>query len=103
MKLFRGEIEGGLCVRRVEAFIADSEQRYFVLDGKPFSAVGDPVPDAVKQAAHRIPSRFFSVDVIRRQDGALRIVEVGDGQVSDLVGWTAPAFAAIWAATQPAL
>jgi hypothetical protein len=99
MEQFRGEIEGGLCIRRVEPFIADSERRYFVLDGKAFSATDEPVPvpDLVNQIAGRIPSRFFSVDVIRREDGALRIVEIGDGQVSDLVGWSAPAFAAMWA------
>jgi hypothetical protein len=98
MEKFRGEIEGGLCVRRVEPFVADSERRYFVLDGKAFSASGDPVPELVERVAPRIPSRFFSVDVIRRVDGVMRVVEVGDGQVSDLVGWSAKAFAAMWAA-----
>jgi hypothetical protein len=43
-----------------------------------------------------LPSKFFSVDVARRADGRLRVVEVGDGQVSDLVGWSAEAFAAMW-------
>ncbi len=31
-----------------------------------------------------------------RKDGALRIVEVGDGQVSDLVGWNVEQFVALW-------
>jgi hypothetical protein len=97
MQQFRGEIEGGLCVRRVEPFVADSERRYFVLDGKAFSANGDPVPPLVETVAPRIPSRFFSVDVICRTDGVMRIVEIGDGQVSDLVGWSAGAFVGIWA------
>jgi hypothetical protein len=98
MQQFRGEIEGGLCVRRVEPFALDSERRYFVLDGKAYSSIGDAVPDLVEAVARRIPSRFFSVDVIRRVDGTMRVVEVGDGQVSDLVGWSASAFAAIWMA-----
>ena len=98
MREFRGEIEGGLCVRRVEPFIPETERRYFVLDGKPFSATGEPVPDLVEVVARRIPARFFSVDVVRRADGAMRVVEVGDGQVSDIVGWTAAAFAGMWAA-----
>lgn len=98
MKQFRGEIEGGLCVRRVEPFIADSERRYFVLDGKAFAAKGDSVPGVVERVAARIPSPFFSVDVICREDGELRIVEVGDGQVSDIVGWSATEFAGIWPA-----
>ncbi|QOV88591.1 ATP-grasp domain-containing protein [Humisphaera borealis] len=98
MERFRGMIEGGLCVRRVESFIAESERRYFVLNGRPFSPDGQPAPDLIHQVASRISSPYFSVDVIRRDDGVLRVVEVGDGQVSDLVGWTASAFAAIWAA-----
>lgn len=97
---FRGEIEGGLCVRRVEPFITESEQRYFVLDGKAFSADRRAAPDLVEQAASRIPSPFFSVDVVRRVDGVLRVVEVGDGQVSDLVGWSAASFVAMWASAR---
>ena len=101
MRRFRGEIEGGLCVRRVEAFITESERRYFVLGRRGFSSDGQPAPELVRQVASRIPSPFFSVDVVRRADGALRVVEVGDGQVSDLVGWSASAFVAMWGAVWP--
>ena len=31
MREYRGEIEGGICVRQVEDFLPESEQRYFVL------------------------------------------------------------------------
>jgi hypothetical protein len=103
MERFRGEIEGGLCVRRVEPFMTESERRYFVLDQQAFGSDGEPVPDVVRQVASRIPSPFFSVDVIRRDDGVLRVVEVGDGQVSDLVGWSAAAFVAMWTAVRPAV
>lgn len=96
MRHFRGEIEGGLCVRRVESFIADSECRYFVLGGRPFSPDGGMVPEPVERIASRIPSPFFSVDVVSRADGEMRIVEIGDGQVSDLVGWTAEQFVEMW-------
>jgi hypothetical protein len=97
MREYRGEIEGGICVRRVEDFIPESEQRYFVLHGEGYAApAGAVVPDIVGKCAERVPSRFFSVDVARRRDGALRVVEIGDGQVSDLVGWSAVAFAAMW-------
>ncbi|WP_445304954.1 MULTISPECIES: ATP-grasp domain-containing protein [unclassified Microcoleus] len=41
-------------------------------------------------------SKFFSVDAVERQDGVKRIVEIGDGQVSDLVGWSAGRFAQLW-------
>ena len=103
MRQFRGDIEGGLCVRRVEPFVTISERRYFVLDGQASSPDGQRVPDLVLRVASRIPSPFFSVDVIRRDDGVLRVVEVGDGQVSDLVGWSASAFVAMWTAVRPAV
>jgi ATP-grasp domain, R2K clade family 3 len=97
MREYRGEIEGGICVRRVEEFIPESEQRYFVLHRDAYAATeNEPVPDIVRQCAERVPSKFFSVDIVRRRDDILRIVEIGDGQVSDLVGWSAPAFASMW-------
>lgn len=96
MKSFRGEIEGGFCVRKVEALDPDSEVRHFVLNGKAFSPKGGQCPEIVNTAANRIPSPYFSIDVIRRNDGELRIVEIGDGQVSDLVGWSIENFVAMW-------
>lgn len=38
------------------------------------------------------------VDVALREDGVERIVEIGDGQVSDLVGWSPERFAEMWRA-----
>jgi hypothetical protein len=97
MREYRGQIEGGICVRRVEEFEPQSETRYFVLRGVGYAASdADPVPEVVRWCAERVPSPFFSVDVVRRRDGQLRVVEVGDGQVSDLVGWSPKAFARIW-------
>ncbi len=95
MLKFRGEIEGGICVRRFENFRAESEVRYFVLNGVAH-AIGDAVPEIVRECARRIPSPFFSVDVAIREDGVERVVEIGDGQVSDLVGWTVDAFSSLW-------
>lgn len=94
MKRFRGSIEGGFCIRRVEAFLPETERRFFVLNGKPHAA-SCAMPSIVVECAKRLPARFYSVDVVQRDDGQLRIVEIGDGQVSDLVGWTPEAFAAI--------
>lgn len=97
MKEYRGEIEGGVCVRRVEDFVPESETRYFVLHGLAHAATeGTPIPTVVHQCAERVPSPFFSVDVAQRGDGAARVVEIGDGQVTDIVGWSAAAFAAMW-------
>jgi glutathione synthase/RimK-type ligase-like ATP-grasp enzyme len=64
------------------------------LNGTPHAASGS-VPDVVKECARRLKQRFYSIDVIERADGELRVVEVGDGQVSDLAGWEAKAFAGI--------
>lgn len=97
MEHYRGEIEGGICVRRMESFVPDSERRYFVIHGTPFaSRHEETIPDVVQHAAERIASPFFSVDVALRADGMLRIVEIGDGQVSDPLGWTTSRFAEIW-------
>ncbi|MBD2504615.1 ATP-grasp domain-containing protein [Anabaena azotica] len=97
MQKFRGTIEGGICVRRIEDFVRETEKRYFVLSGKPFAASPDEeIPEIVFECAKRIESQFFSVDVVERSDGIKRIVEIGDGQVSDIVGWTAERFTQIW-------
>jgi hypothetical protein len=97
MREYRGLIEGGLCVRRVEALDTTSEVRYFVRAGVPFAPSDEvPIPECVRSAAQVVPSPFYSVDVALRSDGVLRVVEIGDGQVSGLVGWTPPAFARIW-------
>jgi hypothetical protein len=97
MQKFRGTIEGGICVRRIEDFVLETERRYFVLSGKPFAALPDEeIPEIVFECAKRIESQFFSVDVIERRDGTKRIVEIGDGQVSDIIGWTAERFAQLW-------
>jgi hypothetical protein len=95
MEKFRGTIEGGVCVRRFEAFVPGTERRYFVVGGVGYAPASD-VPELVGEVARRIHSPFFAVDIAEREDGELRVVEVGDGQVSDLVGWEARRFAEIW-------
>jgi ATP-grasp domain, R2K clade family 3 len=91
MKKYRGQIEGGVCVRRLEPFLPETEQRYFVFQGRACSSSGD-IPDVVQEAVERCSSPFFSVDIIQRSDGVLRIVELGDGQVSDRKQWTCQQF-----------
>jgi ATP-grasp domain, R2K clade family 3 len=100
MEKYRGFIEGGLCIRRVEDFIAGSERRYFVLNRTPYAVEsGAVIPESVAYCAEAIASPFFSVDVVLRAEGAERIVEIGDGQVSDLVGWSVERFVDIWRET----
>ena len=48
MQRFRDVIEGGVCVRRFEQFVPNSETRYFVIRGKPYAASGS-VPEIVWQ------------------------------------------------------
>ncbi len=88
MKFYRGEIEGGLCARRIEDFDPETEERYFVFGGRAFSR-DDVIPEVVRVAASRINSPFFAVDTVLRRDGTTRIIELGDGQVSDRKKWSA--------------
>lgn len=97
MKKYRGTIEGGICVRQVEDFIPESEQRYFVIDRKVFAAnCTQEIPNIVIECSKRIESNFLSIDVINTKEGTKRIVEIGDGQVSDIVGWSIERYVEIW-------
>jgi|ERR1044071_1237219 hypothetical protein len=78
------------------AWTESTERRFFVIDGLPHGANND-VPQIAHECAKRVQSRFYSADVVQQEDDELRIVEVGDGQVSDLVGWTPERFASILA------
>lgn len=102
MRHFRGGIEGGLCLRAIEDFEPNSEIRYFVYAGASFGPNPKAdIPEIVLHAATLIQSPVFSIDVARRVDGALRIIEIGDGQVSDLVGWSEKRFVEIFKITNP--
>ncbi|MEW3697670.1 ATP-grasp domain-containing protein, partial [Pseudomonas aeruginosa] len=57
----------------------------------------DAVPPLVEQVAQRIDCPFFSVDVVESTSGELRLMELGDGQVSDRKQWPAARFAAMLA------
>ena len=92
MRQYRGQIEGGICVRRREQYLEETERRYFVLLGQAYGAT-DEVPALVTECARLIDSPFFSIDVVLRSDGKLRVVELGDDQVSDRKEWAAERFA----------
>ena len=98
MRKYRGTIEGGVCARRLESFLPDSEERYLVSDGRVFGRNG-PIPEVVRIAAERIASPFFTVDTAQRVDGTIRIIELGDGQVSDRKQWSARDWVSALAAT----
>ena len=83
---FRGEIEGGLCFRRVETYL--EEHRLFVWRGQVHHrSLPGPAVKLGSQVAERFESPFFTIDLALRQDGVWRVVELGDGQVSDLKEW----------------
>lgn len=93
----RDGLEGGVCLRRVEDLDPASEQRYFVWHDKPYApGGGSDFPAPLLACLGRIDSRFYSVDIACNRQGQPRLVEIGDGQVSDLVGWDPERFAAIF-------
>ena len=85
IKYYKGSIEGGISLRKVQSFMENTEVRYFVLNGKVYSPNGKyhNILENINQI-HNQP--FFSVDVILDENGKEWIVEIGDGQVSDLKG-----------------
>lgn len=87
MEKFRGTIEGGICVRRVENYLPDTEQRFFIINGRPYSPVDQPIREIVLSCSEYIDHQFYSLDLIKTKDGKDMVVEIGDGQVSDYVGW----------------
>lgn len=95
MKKYRGQIEGGLCARQIEDFDLSSEIRHFIFQGVTHSPSG-AVPDIVRNVADLIKSPFYSVDTIQKMDGSIRIIELGDGQVSDLKMWKPDDFVRIF-------
>lgn len=88
---YRGKIDGGICVRRFEALEPETEERYFIVAGTAFGREGT-VPTVVRDIASRITSPFFTADVVKASDGALRLIELGDGQVSDRKNWPVDRF-----------
>lgn len=98
LEKYRGSIEGGVCVRRFEEFQPETEQRYFALRGKVFAS-SEFIPSMVKEIASRISSPFFSIDMAMTRDGALRLIELGDGQVSDRKHWSADHFVKMLSST----
>ncbi|KQZ26153.1 ATP-grasp domain-containing protein [Duganella sp. Root1480D1] len=59
-----------------------------------FSRDGN-VPPLVHELAALIPSPFFSLDTVISKSGQLRLIELGDGQVSDRKKWSPDRFAAM--------
>lgn len=76
-------IVGGICLRQVHDFVTESEVRYFSYLGKIITPT-DNIPEILNIVQSRINLPFYSIDVINDTKGRQWIVEIGDGQVSDL-------------------
>jgi hypothetical protein len=96
----RGEdLQGGVVLRRFESF-AGPEARSWWVDGRCVLVTAHPdtpddeppdVPVAKASAAvAELDCHFITVDWAQRTDGTWRVIEVGDGQVSDRPQTTAP-------------
>lgn len=91
IRQYRNMIEGGVVVRQYEVFQENTEQRWFVVDGEAFNAENSldaDVPAFFSALTARIDSPFYTVDVAKNLAGEWRVIELGDGQVSDLKEWT---------------
>lgn len=88
---------------------ATEQARVWWLDGAPVQTTAHPdtpqvapEPDltGIGDAVAALGCRFVTTDLARRSDGAWRVIEVGDGQVSDFPQGTnvAPLITALTAA-----
>lgn len=90
-------LAGGIVARRFETYLSDdgrvAESRVWWVHGDVTAVtahpdtptmVGNPDLDAVALAVRALGSSFVTTDMAFSVDAAWRVVEVGDGQVSDL-------------------
>jgi hypothetical protein len=78
-----------LFVREFIELSTQPEQRFFVVRDEAFGAAGMLFPETLKPALDALKSRwFYTVDVAFTKTGQPIIIEVGDGQVSDIKEWT---------------
>lgn len=83
------DLAGGLVLRRYEEFTG-AEVRTWWVDGRcvlvtphPDTPAGEPPADVDLGLLSPPALPFVTVDLTRRADGVRRVVELGDGQVSD--------------------
>ncbi|SEU02190.1 ATP-grasp domain-containing protein [Hymenobacter actinosclerus] len=84
-----------LFVREFVPLREKSEQRFFVVNGRAYGAAGAELPPRLVPVLNQLAGRrFYSLDVARTWTGEAVVVEVGDGQVSDLKEWQLDDFGA---------
>lgn len=91
MKYYRGTIEGGIVLRNFINIKPNSETRFFVINNTIFSPIKNtdkyPFVEKVVNQLKLKNLKFYSVDIATTQDDTNIVIEIGDGQVSDYVGW----------------
>lgn len=96
---YRGKIEGGICIREFENLLPETEERYFIYQGNAFSRTGiipAELQSILESISAKIDSNFFSADIVLNSENHYRLVELGDGQVSDLKEWQINDFLSIF-------
>lgn len=91
MKKYRGVIEGGIALRKLQHLLTRSEQRFFVANNQLFGDTDTLTATDLHQlhsvitALHtQSPRPFYSLDIARiASTEQLTVIEIGDGQVSD--------------------
>jgi ATP-grasp domain, R2K clade family 3 len=82
-----------LFVRQFVPLADDSERRFFVVAGTAYGAGKTTLPASLLPILQLLkPRLFYSLDVAITQAGVPMVVELGDGQVSDLKEWEVPDF-----------
>ncbi|RZK10378.1 MAG: hypothetical protein EOO56_29310 [Hymenobacter sp.] len=82
-----------LFVRDFVELKPESERRFFVVRGHAYGAGGAVLPASLRAAVEALrPRLFYSFDVAETLAGQPVLVEVGDGQVSDLKEWAVADF-----------
>lgn len=99
MLKFRGYIEGGIVLREVKDLNTATESRFFVLNSEVFYK-NDLVEPQMLEMAQEISQKtnlfFYSIDIAKDNKNHLWLIEIGDGQVSDCVGWEVKKFVDIF-------
>lgn len=78
-----------LFVRDFTELLPECERRFFVVAGVAYGALGAQLPAELLPVLALLAQRkFYSLDVAQTSLGRRVVVEVGDGQVSDLKEWS---------------
>jgi hypothetical protein len=91
MMHYHGFIEGGIVLREVIDLIPNTEVRFFVVDTMIFSLKKDDkkyrfAQEVCTKLKHK-NLKFYSLDIATTAENKEIVIEIGDGQVSDHVGW----------------